>query len=333
MKHPYLLLMVVGLYLQLAMPQARGADLPPIKEAVFFGDSLTDAGSFGFRFTTASGTTWAQRVAEHYGQSTEPNEHLDSYADAYRGIHPIPGPGGLNYAEGGARAGRAYSAISEDPEGAPISAQVQLRHFLSQHGTFRRDQIVMLYIGTNDVAYDYDPTINPALAAELRAGKRPTQAVLRAQRTRVEAAADATVQVATDILHSGAQRLVVFQLADLGEDPWFRTPASRALVNELTRVFNRRVAAGLPHDPRILVIRMQDFLTPILAHPERHGFRHGAHEDACREPDQDFCDANSLASPDAAESYVFAAGEHLTTHTHELLAGYVLDRIARHAWQ
>ncbi|MET2830980.1 hypothetical protein [Mesorhizobium shangrilense] len=37
----------------------KAQDLPAIKEAVFFGDSLTDAGTFGFRFTTAPGLTWA----------------------------------------------------------------------------------------------------------------------------------------------------------------------------------------------------------------------------------------------------------------------------------
>src|ERR1700690_3627804 len=81
-------------------PRAYGAYLPAITEAVFFGDSLTDAGTFGIRFTTGTGKTWAQHVAEHYGQSAEPNEHMDRYTDVYKGIHASRGPGGLNYAEG-----------------------------------------------------------------------------------------------------------------------------------------------------------------------------------------------------------------------------------------
>src|SRR3981189_2366140 len=62
---------------------SQGATPAPAKfgEAVFFGDSLTDAGTYGLRFTTNPGMTWAQHVAERLGQSTEPNEHPVSYGD------------------------------------------------------------------------------------------------------------------------------------------------------------------------------------------------------------------------------------------------------------
>jgi phospholipase/lecithinase/hemolysin len=333
MKHLCTLIAMGATLAQTAPMYAYGADLPPAREAVFFGDSLTDAGTYGLRFTTASGRTWAQLVAEHYGQSAEPNEHMDTYADVYKGIHASPGPGGLNYAEGGARVARPYSQVSDDAEGAPVSVEVQLRHFLAQHGTFAPDQIVMLYIGTNDVAYDYDPNNNPILAATLRADRHPDNATVHAQQVRVEAAADAAVRVVQDMLRSGAQRLVVFELADLGEAPWFRTPASQDFANRLTHAYNQRLSAGLPGDPRILVIRMQAFLKPLLDHPQRYGLKRGAHEDACREPDQDFCDANSLTVPDADRTYVFAASEHLTTRANELLASYVLQQIAAHSWQ
>lgn len=318
---------------QIIPHQGCAADLPPIKEAVFFGDSLTDAGTYGFRFTTGLGKTWAQHVAEHYGESPEPNEHVNAYADVYRGIHASPGPGGLNYAEGGARVAQAYSHVSDDPEGAPISAVVQFQHFLAQHGSFAADQIAMLYIGTNDVAYDYDPTIDPTLAAALRAGRYPDRATLRAEESRVQAAADAEIRLVRDLKRAGARRLVVFKLADLGEAPWFRTKASQDFVTRLTRVFNRRLSMGLPSDPGILIIDMQSFLRPLLDHPHRYGFEAAAHEDACRVPDQDYCDANSLKAPAADRTYVFAAYEHLTTHANELLAAYVLQRIAAHAWQ
>ena len=333
MKHLCTLIAIGATLAQVAPPQAYGADLPPIKEAVFFGDSLTDAGTYGLRFTTASGKTWAQHFAEHYRQSVEPNEHVDKYADVYKGIRASPGPGGLNYAEGGARVARAYSQVSDDPEGTPISAQVQLKHFVAQHGSFGPDQIVMLYIGTNDVAYDYDPTNNPTLAATLRANKQPDDATFRAEKVRIETAADAALQIVRDILRSGARRLAVFELANLGEAPWFRTSASQDFATRLTHVFNQRLSDGLPADSRILVIKMQSFLKPLLDHPQRYGFRRGVHEDACREPDQDFCDANSLTIPDADRTYIFAASEHLTTRANELLATYVLQQIADNSWQ
>src|SRR3954471_18605264 len=107
-------------------PVAAADDQPAITQAVFFGDSLTDAGTYGFRFTTMPGKTWAQHVAQRLGQSDEPNEHVAEYGDVYQGKPGLPGPGGLNYAEGGARANSAYSTVSESPEGTPISTVVQV---------------------------------------------------------------------------------------------------------------------------------------------------------------------------------------------------------------
>jgi phospholipase/lecithinase/hemolysin len=103
-----------------AVAAAEPDDQPVITEAVFFGDSLTDAGTYGFRFTTMPGMTWAQHVAQRLGQSTEPNEHVATYGDVYQGKPGLPGPGGMNYAEGGARANSAYSSVSQSPEGTPI---------------------------------------------------------------------------------------------------------------------------------------------------------------------------------------------------------------------
>src|SRR4051812_11221821 len=80
---------------------AEPGDGPAITQAVFFGDSLTDTGTYGFRFTTMPGKTWAQHLAERLGQPAEPNEHVAAYSDVYQGKPGIPGPGGLNYAEGG----------------------------------------------------------------------------------------------------------------------------------------------------------------------------------------------------------------------------------------
>jgi len=317
----------------IALCPAQAAELPSIREAVFFGDSLTDAGTFGFRFTTGQGRTWAQRVAERYGQSQESNEHMERYADVYKGVHGVPGPGGLNYAEGGARAAAPYSQVSQDPEGTPISVTVQLQHYLAQHGSFRADQVVFVYVGTNDVAYDYDPANNATLAAALRAGNLPADAVLREQEARVEEAADATREVVRRILHTGAQRVVVFELADLGDLPWFRTPASQKFATHLSRAFNRRLVQGLPDDPRILVIHVQDFVDSILSKRQEFGIEHGAHEDACRLPDQDVCAEDAYAVPRADQTYFFAAAEHLTTRANELLAAYVLRQVAAHPFQ
>jgi phospholipase/lecithinase/hemolysin len=300
------------------------------REAVFFGDSLTDPGAFGIRFTTTPGETWAQHVAERLGQSTEPNEHVADYSDVYQGKPGLKGPGGLNYAQGGARANSAYSSVSQNPEGTPISTAVQLQHFVDQHGSFRPDQLVTLYIGTNDVAYNYDPTKDPKLAQSLRDNISPSPEVMAAERTRVQKAAKDEAHTASEILAKGAQHLVVFKLADLSVLPWFESDAARSYVSELTDVYNTSLVASLPQDPKVQVLDTGAFIDDLLTNGAAYGFTHGANEDACLLPAQDYCAADAWKSPDADRTYVFAAGEHLTTHANELLADYVFKQASEH---
>jgi phospholipase/lecithinase/hemolysin len=312
------------------------ASPPPLsnfKEVVFFGDSLTDAGTYGFRFTTMPGKTWAQHVAERLGQSTDPNEHVASYGDVYQGKPGLSGPGGLNYAEGGARANSPYSTVSQDPEGTPISTAAQLQRFEKQHGRFAPEQLVTLYVGTNDVAYSYDPTKNPTLAQTLRDNRSPSPEVMAGERTRVQQAAEDEGHTASAMLANGARHLVVFKLFDLAVLPWFESDASRSYVHELTDVYNTRLMATLPQDSQVQVLDTGAFVEDLLRNAAAYGFTHGANEDACSQPGQDFCDPDAWKAPDADRSYVFAASEHFTTHAHELLADFVTKQISEHGGQ
>jgi phospholipase/lecithinase/hemolysin len=322
----------LGLLTLLGLTQSRAVpaqELPPIRRVVSFGDSLSDAGTYWFRFTTNPGLTFAQHLALHYGQMPFPNQHLDRYEEAFQGQHGNSGPGGLNYAEGGAKADSPYSTLSQDPEGKPISARQQLNHFLKQHHQFEADQLVTLFVGTNDVAYNYDPNIAPALAKGLRENRAPSVEQMNAETRRVEAAADATAAIARDILKEGAKRLVVFNLFDLGQFPWFQTSAAQTYVTALVKVFNRRLLAGVPQDSaHVLILDTEAFVNNLIANASRYGFKHGVHEDACGSPDHDYCYPETQATPDADETYLFAAGEHLTTHTHQLLADYVIEEVS-----
>lgn len=302
--------------------------LPPIKEGVFFGDSLTDAGTFWVRFTTNPGLIWAQHVALHFGQLPLPNQHVDSYSDVLRDLPGIPGPYGLNYAEGGACAERPYAPNCSNEEGTPISAATQLKHFLAQHEAFKSDQIAFLYIGTNDIANNYDLNNNPDTAHSLRANQPVSAQVMLGERSRVAEAGVAAARVAGQILASGAKRLVIFKIARLGDMPWFRTEAARDYVNELTTVYNDNLVESLPESEALLLLDVQDFFDDLAKNRDTNGLKHFANKDACREPDQDYCYPNGLVSPDADMTYVFAAGVHMTTRANELLARYVLAKIA-----
>ncbi len=307
---------------------ARAEEPSPIRQVVSFGDSLSDAGTYWFRFTSNPGLTFAQHLALRYGQMPLPNEHFDVYDDVYKGNHGIPGPGGLDYAEGGAKANSAYSRTSQDPEGVPISTAVQLRHFLTQHQAFQPDQLVTFSVGTNDAAYHYDPDKASELADQLRKNVATSPEAMRAETDRVEKAADDAATTVRDILAHGAKRVLVFKLVNLGMLPWFHTRAAQSFASELGHAFNNRLLERLPQDPQhVLVIDTEAFADDLVANASRYGFTHGAHEDACREEDQDYCFPETMKSPDADRTFVFVAGEHMTTHANELLADYVVNRL------
>ncbi|MDD2134586.1 SGNH/GDSL hydrolase family protein [Pseudomonas kurunegalensis] len=327
MKTISLIALVGSLALCFNVGAAKSESHPPIKKVVSFGDSLTDAGTFWFRFTTNPGYTWAQHLALHYGQEPLPNQHVISYDQVYKGIPGMDGPGGLNYAQGGARANHPYSRVSQNPEGTPISAKVQVEHFLKQHQRFKGDELVTLYIGTNDVAYNYDLANDPQLAKQLRDDIKPGEARMNEERTRITVAADDTAQVAKSILDHGAKRLVVLKLVDMGGMPWFRTDASRAFASELSLLFNRELSQRLPVDSRLLVVDTPAFIEGLVSNGKAVGIKYGLNEDACKAVDQDFCYPNGLKSSDADQTYIYAASEHMTSKANALLAEYVIKRI------
>ena len=78
------------------------------------------------------------------------------------------------------------------------------------------DQRVTLFVGTNDVAYNYDPSISPALTKRLGDNRPPSVEVMNAERGRIEAAADDTAALPGTSIKMGAKRLVVFERLDLG---------------------------------------------------------------------------------------------------------------------
>jgi phospholipase/lecithinase/hemolysin len=298
-----------------------------IEEGVFFGDSLTDAGTYGFRWTTMPGRSWAQMVAEEFGQSTESNEHVDSVDDVHKGIPGKPGPGGLNYAEGGARAEEPYSAVSDNPEGAPIAATVQLERYLDQHGSFHPDQLVSLFIGTNDVALNFDPSQNEEIAGKLSGDEQLPAEVMRAERSRIEAAAKSAGDTVRKILDNGAEHVLAFNLYDLADAPWSDNAATRDFMGEMTDVYNEKFESSLPDDPRVDLFDLHTLMSDIVASPEDYGFTYGANEDACAPADVEWCEEDEWKSPTADRDYVFAGRVHLTTRANEIIADRVLGEV------
>ena len=55
-----------------AIALSSPAQAVDFSKTIFFGDSLTDSGSYGARFTTNPGTVWSQNLAAMLGTSATP---------------------------------------------------------------------------------------------------------------------------------------------------------------------------------------------------------------------------------------------------------------------
>jgi len=297
----------------LGMGAARAGGLPPIREVVSFGDSLSDCGAFGFKPTTAPSPTWNQLVAKHYGYDLAPNwigKQPGRPASDAAESHP----GGLCYAQGGARTAAGM------PGGMPLPGRVQLDRFLADYGRFADDQLVTVYLGTNDVLINFF-TMNKALGT----GDRKAVGAARAV---VEQAARDLGSLVQRMLDNGAKRVAVLDLYDLGATAFMD---SNPLLTGLSDDFNATLAKALPHDRRIIPVDTHALFAGLAANPLVHGFKHPMNDDACETPrvlgPDCYATSTKWKSPDADQTYILVGMVHFTARTEALLADYVLRRV------
>jgi outer membrane lipase/esterase len=292
---------------------AHAADLAPIRQVVSFGDSLSDCGAFGFKPTTVPALTWNQSVARHFHDDLTPNRVGKLPGISGADIHESSS-GGLCYAQSGAR---TATGVPDRPDQPPISGAVQLDRFLAEHGHFTDDQLVTIYLGTNDVLINFF-----GLNAELAKGNTAATAGVR---TVIEQAAKDLASLVQRMLDHGAKRVAVLDLYDLGGSSFI---ATSPVLSGLTDDFNATLNSALPRDPRIIPVDMHAFFADLAADPAAHGFKHPMNEDACQTPTKlgIDCYANpaNWKSADADQTYMLIGMVHFTARTEGLLADYVL---------
>lgn len=290
--------------------QAGG--LPPVREVVSFGDSLSDCGAFGFKPTTAPSPIWNELVAKHYGYYLQPN-WIGPQPDARDSQVAESHPDGFCYAQGGARV-----ALS-NPGRPPIPGTLQLERFLRKHGRFADDQLVTVYLGTNDVLINFYG-MNASSGFLSNAGAR----------TAVVRAAKDLGDLVRRILDNGAKRVAVLNLYDLGASDFIN---ASPILSGLTDDFNATLRKELPSDPRIIPVDAHAFFTDLAADPSAHGFKHPMNDDACQTPRElgpgCYASAALWKSPDAEQTYMLIGMVHFTAKTEALLADYVLRQVER----
>jgi phospholipase/lecithinase/hemolysin len=290
-------------------------------QIVSFGDSLSDVGTYapiaravgGGRFTTNPGQVWTQNVAQYYGDTLSAAYTIDI-------THKLTAQSGLGYAEGGATVATPanqsdfLTAVIGNIE-MPVNQQVS--SYLSAHGSFKSNQLVLVWAGANDV---------------LRAGAPP------AATQTVQTAATTLAQIVGQIVQNGGTHVVVVNLPNVGLSPdGLASSDGGANFTQLSELFNSTLSAALQTNglqSKVIQIDAYTWLNQIIANFQANGFAVSNTGQACdpkKTPDNTslLCSPATYVSANADQTYMFADDLHPTTHLHTLFAQFVEQQIAK----
>ena len=296
------------------------------KNLISFGDSLSDLGTYsprnasvgGGKFTVNPGPTWVETVAGHYALKIGPNR-TGGWG------FPISELGGTAYGEGGSRVSQQPGSNNTDASKGPGSGQTtrpvreQITTHLALHGgKFQPDDLILVWAGANDVFRHV--LFAPAPSRE------ETEA--RSRGAADELAADIQRMTA-----AGAGLVVVLNLEDYGTTPSARNAGAEkaALLTAAGRAFNAQLGIGVAGTGALL-IDVERLYARIKAEPARFGLAN-VRDPACRLSELPsrsvtYCTRDTLVSPEATATFLYADGVHPSPAGHRLIAELVLSALA-----
>jgi outer membrane lipase/esterase len=257
-----------------------GAASAQFSNTFIFGDSLSDAGQYGARFTTNPGLTFPMYLAERYGLTATPSF-----------------TGGNDFAQGGARLNTPATNL---PPGTPnFSITQQVNNFLAA-GPLDRNALYQIQGGANDLR---------ALAFAAAAGQI-TPAQVQAGVT--QAAIDLAT-LAAQLQGAGARYLVVYGLPDVGLTPEAAAAGAQASLTALSNLYNSTLDTALA-SAHVQVIRVNQaaLLREIVANPVSFGFTNVT-TPVCTTDSSLTCTPATLRDPNGNLTWAFADGIHPTT--------------------
>jgi outer membrane lipase/esterase len=282
----------------LALSLCAGTAFAQFSNTYFFGDSLTDNGSYkpvlppgtGL-FTTNPGPVWAELLAERYGTSAVPANQ-----------------GGTDYAQGGARVSQLPGVPDQPPTGTATPIATQVAQFLAAHPA-DPNALYAVWGGANDVFYQL---------GLLQAGQI-TQAQLQAN---IGVAATQLVQQVAILQAAGARNLMVWVLPDIGQTPAGIASGNPAGISAISSLYNSTLLAGLDQlGGNVIRLDVAKLLAEVIANPAAYGLANVSLP-ACGATASLVCTAANLVAPNAATTFLFADGVHPTTAGHQALAQY-----------
>jgi outer membrane lipase/esterase len=279
----------------LALAMVAGSASAQFSGSYTFGDSLSDAGQYGSRFTTNPGLTAPMYVSQNFGLTSTPSFQ-----------------GGNNYAQGGARINSPSPLV---PAGAPDYSVAQQVSQLISKGPLNSTALYQIQGGANDFF---------VLSAQLAAGQI-TQAQLQAAMG--QAAIDLAAQ-AGRLRAAGAQYIVVQRLPDLGKTPAAAAQGAQAAATAVSNFFNSTLdaalgAAGLP----VIQVNTSQLLNEVIANPAAYGFVNTT-VPVCTTSSSLQCTPSTLRDPNGNLTWVYADGVHPTTGADLLLSQAIVSMIA-----
>ncbi|NMG75840.1 autotransporter domain-containing protein [Aromatoleum diolicum] len=270
----------------------------------FFGDSLSDAGTFSFsgflppgtgRFTTNPGPVWAENLAAALGTRATPAV-----------------AGGTNYAQGGARLALQPGVPDTNPLTAnALPVQTQISAYLALSGRADPGALYSVWTGANDLFVAIDP---------LRAESADPVGYM------IATAGQAVTGIA-GLQNAGARYILVPTVPDVGATPFGASigPANAAGVTALVGAYNQALFGGLAAaGVEIIPLDTFSLLHEVAADPTLYGFVNVT-VPACGATGSLLCTAADFVAPGADQTFLFADGVHPTTAGHRLIADYAMS--------
>jgi outer membrane lipase/esterase len=280
----------------LALALAAGSASAQFSGSYTFGDSLSDAGQYGARFTTNPGLTAPMYVSQSFGLTSTPSF-----------------TGGNNYAQGGARVSGQSPLV---PPGVPDYSVSQQVSQLIAKGPLNPNALYQIQGGANDffvLSAQYAGGV--ITQAQFQAGMQQAAVDLAAQAGRLRAA--------------GAQYIIVQNLPDVGKTPAAisQGPVAQAQGTAVANLFNSTLnsaigAAGLP----VIQFNTSQLLNEIIASPTLYGFVNTT-VPVCTTSSSLQCTPATLRDPTGNMTWVFADSVHPTTGADLVLSSAIVSMI------
>lgn len=259
-----------------------------INKVYVMGDSLADAGTFGFKFTVQDSSNpkgfpiWPQIVASHFG--LDALAQCNFYSLNFDGsLRAAPNAACTNFAIGGAR---IFAKDSDGGPTSPLNVGVQMGTKAST-GVYASNDLVLIDGGGNDAAdlvsfylglSSGEAGLTAYQAFLLQQLDAPTMAALlslpgtgpaQAAGAYMQKLADTFYgQIKTQVLDKGATRVAVLNMPDITLTPRFRmvlagvtaqagaatAQALQGAIRQWISAFNAKLKANIGTDSRVALV-------------------------------------------------------------------------------